>query len=91
MLSLLTEISTAGHLALGLVVLVALAIALGLIFLLIMLGLIIERRRRKAEGYRPAPQNYFEKTANMGRIPPEHLFGNLSSPGAGGGGGGPRV
>ena len=68
------------HMKLAYVVLIGLAIALGVIFLLIGLGLFIERRRRRNEGYRPAPQNYFEKTANMGRIPPEHLFGNLSAP-----------
>lgn len=68
-----------GRLAIGFVVLIALAIALALIFLLILVGMLIERRRRAAEGYRPAPQNYFEKTANMGRIPPERLFGNLSA------------
>ena len=70
----------ASSMPVGFVVLIALAIALGIIFLLIALGLLIERRRRRAEGYRPAPQNYFEKTANMGRIPPERLFGNLNAP-----------
>ena len=69
-----------GGLALGLVVLIALAIALGIIFLLIAIGLLIERRRRAAEGYRPAPQNYFEKTGTMGRIPPDRLFSNLGAP-----------
>ena len=67
-----------GHLAVGFVILISLTISLALIFLLILIGLLIERRRRAAEGYRPAPQNYFEKTANMGRIPPERLFGNLN-------------
>jgi hypothetical protein len=69
--------SQGGHLALGFVVLIALAIALALTFLIVLAGLLLERRRRRKEGYRPAPQNYFEKTANMGRIPPEHLFGSL--------------
>ena len=68
------------HLAVGFVVLIGLAIALAIIGLLVALGLLVERRRRRAEGYRPAPQNYFEKTANMGRIPPERLFGNLNTP-----------
>ena len=71
--------TTGNQLAVGLVVLIALAIALALLFLLILVGLLIERHRRAAEGYRPAPQNYFEKTANMGRIPPERLFGNLNT------------
>lgn len=67
-----------GHLALGFVVLIALAIALGLIFLLVAAGMLLERYRRRAEGYRPAPQNFVEKTANMGRIPPDQLLSNLS-------------
>ena len=63
--------------AVGLVVLIALAIALGAIFLLVVAGILIERYRRKREGYSPAPTAYFDKTSNMGRIPPEHLFGRL--------------
>ena len=61
----------------GFIVLIALAISIAIIFLLVIAGLLMERRRRKQEGYRPAPQNYFEKTTNMGRIPPEHLFSSL--------------
>lgn len=63
--------------ALGLVVLVALACALGAVFLLVVAGILIERYRRRREGYTPAPTTYFDKTSNMGRIPPEHLFGQL--------------
>ena len=63
--------------AVGFVVLIALACALGAIFLLVVAGILIERYRRKREGYTQAPTNYFDKTSNMGRIPPEHLFGRL--------------
>lgn len=63
--------------AVGFVVLIALACALGAIFLLVVAGILIERYRRKHEGYTQAPSNYFDKTSNMGRIPPEHLFGQL--------------
>ena len=66
-----------GPMALGLVVLVALACALGAVFLLVVAGILIERYRRRREGYTPAPTTYFDKTSNMGRIPPEHLFGQL--------------
>ncbi|KAL6715923.1 hypothetical protein ACLMJK_006884 [Lecanora helva] len=66
-----------GHMAIGFVVLISLACALGAIFLLVLAGIIIERYRRKHEGYSPAPTTYFDKTSNMGRIPPEHLFGRL--------------
>lgn len=68
--------------AVGLVVLIALACALGAIFLLVVAGVLIERYRRKNEGYIPAPTSYFDKTSNMGRIPPEHLFGRLQQQGA---------
>ena len=68
-----------GHLAVGFVVLIALACALGAIFLLVVAGILIERYRRKQEGYVPAPTAYFDKTSNMGRIPPEHLFGRLGA------------
>ena len=67
----------AGTLKLGYVILIALACAAACIFLIVLAGLIMERRRRRKEGYRPAPQNYYEKTTNMSRIPPEHLFGTL--------------
>ena len=63
--------------AVGFVVLIALACALGAVFLLVVAGILIERYRRKREGYNPAPTTYFDKTSNMGRIPPEHLFGRL--------------
>lgn len=66
-----------GDMAVGFVVLIALACALGAIFLLVVAGILIERYRRKHEGYTPAPTSYFDKTSNMGRIPPEHLFGRL--------------
>lgn len=63
--------------AVGFVVLIALACALGATFLLVIIGIIIERYRRRQEGYTPAPTRYFDKTSNMGRIPPEQLFGRL--------------
>lgn len=69
--------SSGGHKALGLVVLIALACALCAVFLLIVAGIFIERYRRKQEGYIPAPTAYPDKTSNIGRIPPEYLFGRL--------------
>ncbi|KAL9584368.1 MAG: hypothetical protein Q9212_002162 [Teloschistes hypoglaucus] len=74
--------SSGGHLALGFVVLIALACALGATFLLVVAGILVERYRRRAEGYQPAPTSYFDpQTSNMGRIPPEHLFGRLGQKG----------
>ncbi|KAL8638869.1 MAG: hypothetical protein Q9228_004019 [Teloschistes exilis] len=77
-----TFTSSGGHLALGFVVLIALACALGATFLLVVAGILVERYRRRAEGYQPAPTSYFDpQTSNMGRIPPEHLFGRLGQKG----------
>ncbi|KAF2146838.1 uncharacterized protein K452DRAFT_219281 [Aplosporella prunicola CBS 121167] len=71
--------SSHGHLAVGLIVLISLAISLGLIMLIVVAGIIAERIRRKREGYVPAPQ--MDKGGNMSRIPPEHILGNLDNPG----------
>ncbi|WPH02687.1 Hypothetical protein R9X50_00555300 [Acrodontium crateriforme] len=62
------------HLALGLVVLVGLAIALALMFILVVAGLVLERSRRRREGYVPMP---LDRTGNLQRIPPETLLGGL--------------
>ncbi|MCJ1477596.1 hypothetical protein MMC13_006269 [Lambiella insularis] len=76
--------SPGGTLKLGYVILIALACALGCLFLIILTGFIMERRRKRMDGYRPAPQNYYEKTSNMTRVPPEHLFSSLGQNGHGG-------
>jgi hypothetical protein len=65
------------HLALGFIVLIALAIALGLTFLLVVAGILIEWYRKRAQGYTPAPTAYPDRTINTSRVPPEHLFGTL--------------
>jgi uncharacterized iron-regulated membrane protein len=66
------------HLALGLVVVIGLAIALGLIMLIIVAGILIERHRRRREGYVPMP---VDKNGNLARIPPESLLGGLGEKG----------
>ncbi|KAF1959335.1 hypothetical protein CC80DRAFT_325802 [Byssothecium circinans] len=68
------------HLALGFVVLIALAIALALTFLLVVAGIVIEWWRKKSQGYSPAPTSYTDRMGNVGRVPPEQLFGTLSGP-----------
>ncbi|KAL8723250.1 MAG: hypothetical protein Q9225_000440 [Loekoesia sp. 1 TL-2023] len=73
--------SAGGYISTGLLVLIGLACALGTIFLLVVAGILLERYRRRAAGYQPAPTSYPEKTANMGRIPPEDLFGRLGQRG----------
>lgn len=67
-----------GKLAKGFVVLIALAIALGLIFFLVIAGVVAERIRRKREGYVPAPTASFDRSQGLSRVPPEQLFGSLA-------------
>ncbi|OAL56111.1 hypothetical protein IQ07DRAFT_188828 [Pyrenochaeta sp. DS3sAY3a] len=62
------------------VVLISLAIALFLTFLLVVAGVILEWYRKRAQGYSPAPQSYNDRLGNVGRLPPEQLFGTLSGP-----------
>ena len=66
------------HLAIGFVVLIALACALALTFLLVVAGILVEWYRKKRQGYERAPMTYPTRTANLNRVPPEHLFGTLS-------------
>jgi len=68
-------VAIAHRLAVGFVVLIALAIALALTFLIVVAGIIAERIRRKREGY--VPVQSYDKNNNMSRIPPEHLFGSM--------------
>lgn len=67
------------HLALGLVVVIGLAIALGIIFLLVCAGILLERRRRRKEGYVPMTA---DKSSNLARLPPEALFSNIENKGS---------
>lgn len=69
--------SIGGHLAKGFIVLIALAIALGLIFILVVIGVLAERIRRKREGYMPAPTASFDRNNGISRIPPSQLFSSL--------------
>ena len=67
--------NTGKHLALGLVVLIGLAIALALIFILVVVGILLERYRRKREGYVPMVRD--RGAGNLSRIPPSELLGGL--------------
>ncbi|KAK3675763.1 hypothetical protein LTR78_004404 [Recurvomyces mirabilis] len=66
--------NTKKYLALGLVVLIGLAISLGLLMLIVIAGILMERHRRRREGYVPMPM---DKASNLARIPPESLLGGL--------------
>lgn len=70
--------STDGRLAVGFVVLIALAISLGLMMLIIVAGIIAERLRRRREGYQLAPTSMPSEKGNVDRIPPEQLFGGVA-------------
>lgn len=66
------------HMRRGVVVVISMAIALGLIFLLVGLGLLVAFFRRQGEGYEQAPNRVSE--AEMAEtIPPETLFEELNS------------
>ncbi|KAF2277435.1 uncharacterized protein EI97DRAFT_441487 [Westerdykella ornata] len=71
--------SSGKRLALGFIVLIALAIALALTFLLVVAGILLEWYRKRAKGYSPAPTVYPTRHVDMARVPPEHLFGTLQS------------
>ncbi|KAJ9607105.1 hypothetical protein H2200_008177 [Cladophialophora chaetospira] len=76
--------SKKGH-SLGIVVLVALCAALGTIFLIILIGIILNRIQRRRAGYKTVPSvPYADKHSNIHRVPPEALLGSLGSkqPGA---------
>lgn len=76
--------SGGGHMPLGFVVLIGLAIALGLIMLLVIAGIVLDRIRKKREGYTPAPTSMIDRGSGMQRIPPRELLESLgnSRPGA---------
>jgi hypothetical protein len=63
--------------AVGFVVLIGLAIALGCLMLIVGGGVVAERIRRKQQGYEPAP-TWSDKSTTMGRVPPEDLFSSLA-------------
>ncbi|KAF2742632.1 hypothetical protein M011DRAFT_263504 [Sporormia fimetaria CBS 119925] len=69
--------SSGKRLALGFIVLIALAIALALTFLLVVAGILLEWYRKKAKGYSPAPTGFPTRDIDTQRVPPEHLFGTL--------------
>lgn len=91
MISCADHFTIDSHLALGFVVLIGLACALGVVFLLVCAGILIERLRRRREGYVPAPTGalMYEKSGGgkVGDIPANRLFGGVGTTG----GGGPRI
>lgn len=70
------------------VVLIGLAISLGLMLFLVLAGIILDRLRKKREGYTPAPTSMYDRGSGIQRIPPHEL---LESLGHGRSGAPPRV
>lgn len=70
--------------AVGFIVLIALAISLGLMLLIVVAGLVLDRYRKKREGYIPAPTSMFDRGSGLQRVPPNELLDSLGKgrPGA---------
>lgn len=69
--------SKGGHLSLAAVVLIGLGISLGLMLLIVVLGLLLDRLRKKREGYVPAPTSMYDRGSGIQRIPPHELLESL--------------
>jgi hypothetical protein len=59
------------------VVLIGLAISLGLMLIIVAAGVILDRVRKKREGYVPAPTSMYDRGSGMQRIPPRQLLETL--------------
>jgi hypothetical protein len=58
-------------------VLIGLAISLGLMLLLVVAGLLLDRLRKRREGYIPAPTSMYDRGSGIQRIPPTELLESL--------------
>jgi len=67
-LSPTTGRNTQAHLAKGYVVLISLAIALALIFIMVVAGILVERWRRRKEGYEAAPSSMLAAPSEKGQM-----------------------
>ncbi|KAJ2900611.1 cellular morphogenesis protein [Zalerion maritima] len=69
--------SSGGNMPLVFVVLIGLAISLALVALIVIAGVIMDRIRKKREGYVPAPTSMYDRGSGLQRIPPAELLENL--------------
>lgn len=60
----------------GIVVLISFCIALGWIFLLVLVGMLVNKIRRRNQGYVTAPQGT-DRKPDLKRVPPEYLLDSL--------------
>ncbi|KAH7162863.1 cortical protein marker for cell polarity-domain-containing protein [Dactylonectria estremocensis] len=75
--------SDENHMPLVFVILIGLAISLGLMLLLVLAGIILDRIRKKREGYTPAPTSMYDRGSGIQRVPPHELFESLGQGRAG--------
>ena len=57
-------------------ILVSFCLALACVFLIVLIGIILDRVRRYREGYAPAPRGT-DRRPDLARVPPEHLLSSL--------------
>jgi hypothetical protein len=74
----LTNLRSDGDMPLVFIVLIGLAISLGLILLIVAAGILMDRFRKKRDGYTPAPTAMQDRGTGMQRIPPQELFEGLN-------------
>ncbi|EEH16201.2 hypothetical protein PABG_06288 [Paracoccidioides brasiliensis Pb03] len=60
----------------GIVILVSFCIALGCVFLIVLIGIILNRIQRRRQGYVVVPRGT-DRRPDLQRIPPEHLLDSL--------------
>ncbi|KAK2765510.1 hypothetical protein FQN54_008364 [Arachnomyces sp. PD_36] len=62
----------------GIVILISFCLALACVFLIVLIGVILNRIQRRRQGYVRAPQTYgTDRQTSLRRVPPEHLFESL--------------
>ncbi|KAM4054974.1 cortical protein marker for cell polarity domain-containing protein [Hirsutella rhossiliensis] len=69
--------SGGGKMPLVFIVLIGLAISLALILLMVLAGIILDRLRKKREGYTRAPTSMYDRGSGIQRIPPHELLESL--------------
>ncbi|KAL8420219.1 hypothetical protein RB594_003123 [Gaeumannomyces avenae] len=69
--------SEAGRLPLVAIVLIGLGISLVLMLLIVLAGLLLDRLRKKREGYIPAPTSMYDRGSGIQRVPPGELLSTL--------------
>ncbi|GAD97268.1 cellular morphogenesis protein (Rax2), putative [Paecilomyces variotii No. 5] len=72
-----------GHYSNGIIVLVSFCCALGCVFLIVLIGIILNKIQRHRQGYVRAPTTGTDRPTSMRRVPPEYLFDSLKARTAG--------